>query len=393
MAIGVLLNEIHHDVSTDMAPNTLYPAKKPEALNAPPGASAKVSIVDGTARVTGPTAKFMTPPIHGHTSMTVPAFSFLVEQISSDRKIVFDLGMRKDWEAFPPVIQELISGPGWKFAIPKNVNEVLEANGIDVKGGAIEAVFWSHWHFDHTGDVSTFPPSTTLITGPGVRDAFFPPYPEGKESPMLASDFKDREHRELDFDTQSTFKIGGLRAMDYFGDGSFYLLDTPGHAVGHICGLARVTSTREGDAEDTFIYMGGDTAHHGGEFRPTEYLPLPEQILPSPYPSRFSSTCPGHVLESIHPKKKGNEPFYELAEELPHNHTDAVWSNERMQVFDAAENVLVVIAHDATILDSSIGLGFFPHGTMKNWKVANSAEKARWLFLKDFVPALEHAGT
>lgn len=62
-----------------------------------------------------------------------------------------------------------------------------------------------------------------------------------------------------------------------------------------------------------------------------------------------------------------------------------------MQAFDAAHNVLVVIAHDATILDQTIGLEWFPHGTLKNWKAANSAEKVRWMFLKDFVPAVEHA--
>ncbi|KIW21530.1 hypothetical protein PV08_02110 [Exophiala spinifera] len=376
-----------------MASSLLHPAKKPEALNAPPGASARVQIVDGTARLKVPTQAFMTPPIHGHTQLTAPTLSFLVEQISSGRKVLFDLGLRKDWQNHPPAVQSLISGPGWAFDVPKNVDEVLQENGVDVKGGAIEAVVWSHWHFDHIGDVSQFPASTTLITGPGVRDAFFPPYPENAASPLLSSDFANREHRELDFDGTSQLKIGGFRAIDYFGDGSFYLLDAPGHAIGHICGLARVASVREGDAEDIFIYMGGDTAHHGGEFRPTEYLPLPIEISPSPYVSKYASICPGHVFETIHPKKKGIDPYYEPSTHFAHNHEEAVHSIERMQVFDAADNVLVIIAHDNTILDSTSGLDSFPHGTLKNWKVINSAEKVRWLFLKDFVSAVEQAAS
>lgn len=372
-----------------MAARFLHPARKPEPLNVPPGASAKVEIIDGTARVTGPTGIFMTPPIHGHTHMTVPAYSFLVEQTSSGRKILFDLGLRKDWQSHPPAVQAIISGPDWSFEISKNVDEVLQENGVDVKGGAIEAVFWSHWHFDHTGDVSPFPASTALITGPGVRDAFFPTYPENEKSPLLSSDFAGREHRELDFNAQSKFQIGGLRAIDYFGDGSFYLLDAPGHAIGHICGLARVTSTKEGDEEDTFVFMGGDTAHHGGEFRPTEYLPLPEGISPSPYVSKYSSICPGHVFEAIHPRKKATDPYYEICSDVAHDIKDAVHSNERMQVFDAADNVLVIIAHDATILDENSGLEWFPKGTVKNWKAANTAEKVRWKFLEDFVAAVE----
>lgn len=331
----------------------------------------------------------MTPPIHGHTQMTVPAYSFLVEQVSSGRKVVFDLGLRKDWQAHPPAVQSIISGPEWAFDVSKNVDEILQENGVDVKGGAIEAIFWSHWHFDHTGDVSPFPKSTALITGAGVREAFFPTYPENEKSPLLSSDFANREHKELNFDTGSL--IGGLRAIDYFGDGSFYLLDAPGHAIGHVCGLARVTSSNEGDAEDTFVFMGGDTAHHGGEFRPTEYLPLPEEISPSPYVAKYSSVCPGHIFEAIHPRKMGVDPYYDLCTDVAHNLQEAVHTNERMQAFDAAHNVLVVIAHDATILDQTIGLEWFPHGTLKNWKAANSAEKVRWMFLKDFVPAVEHA--
>jgi hypothetical protein len=33
--------------------------------------------------------------------------------------------------------------------------------------------------------------------------------------------------REISFD-ESDLEIGGFRALDYFGDGSFYLLDAPG---------------------------------------------------------------------------------------------------------------------------------------------------------------------
>jgi hypothetical protein len=36
--------------------------------------------------------------------------------------------------------------------------------------------------------------------------------------------------------------ISRFYALDYFSDGAFYLLDTPGHATGHIGGLGRVTS-------------------------------------------------------------------------------------------------------------------------------------------------------
>ena len=51
----------------------------------------------------------------------------------------------------------------------------------------------SHAHWDHTGDPSTFPPSTTLIVGPGTKSTFFPGWPMCPEAPVLTSAFADGE--------------------------------------------------------------------------------------------------------------------------------------------------------------------------------------------------------
>jgi hypothetical protein len=78
----------------------------------------------------------------------------------------------------------------------------------------------NHAHWDHTGDPSTFPTNTTLIVGPGTKSAFFPGWPMRSEGRVLASAFADREVNEISSDT-SKLMIGGMRAIDYFGDGSF----------------------------------------------------------------------------------------------------------------------------------------------------------------------------
>jgi glyoxylase-like metal-dependent hydrolase (beta-lactamase superfamily II) len=369
----------------------LYSSRPLPALDIPSGASVKVQIIDTTSRITVPASAFMEPVVGEFEAIQgVPAFHFLVEQLSSGRKVLFDLGLRKDWQNLPPPVPSLADTPGWGFQSDKNVADILQDNGVDVAGGAIETVFWSHWHFDHTGDVDSFPKSTILTSGPGVKETFLPGYPTNPASPLLESDFAGREHREIDFSDASTVQIGPFRGVDYFGDGSFYLLDVPGHAIGHISALARVTSTREGDAEDTFIFMGGDTAHHGGEFRPSEYLPLPREIRPSPDQLRHARCCPGHVFEAMHPRQRGNVPFYQVsAGPFCHDAEVASQSIAKMQQFDASPNVFVVVAHDPTLLDADVGIPFFPHGTMNDWKAQGYSSQVHWAFLKDFVPAGE----
>src|SRR5262245_15618148 len=99
-------------------------------------------------------------------------------------------------------------------------------------------MIWSHAHWDHIGDASLYPPSVSITVGPGFKAAFLPPYPQNPESRHSATFFENRELHELSFPS-SSLQIGNFNALDFFGDGSFYLLDAPGHCIGHMCGLAR----------------------------------------------------------------------------------------------------------------------------------------------------------
>jgi len=364
----------------------LHEAKPAPEFTIPTGASIKVSIINTTGAFEVPLGAFMSPVQPGHEILKAPAFSFLIEH-SSGRKLVFDLGCRKDWRNLPPKVLDIVTQPDWKIEVEKSIADILQENGVDTAGGAIEGIIWSHWHYDHIGDPSTFPGSTDLYVGPGTTEAFLPAYPANPESVLLESDFAGREVKVADFQSKP-LKIGKYPAIDFFGDGSFYLLDAPGHAIGHICGLARTTSASEGDTEDTFIFMGADTAHHGGEFRPTEYLPLPKNISPSPYKRVHPSFCPGDVFEAIHPHGKGTSPFYNINKGIPFDTEQAHATCGQMQEFDALENVFVIIAHDGSLLESEVGMTWFPRATLKDWKKNDLAKKARWGFLKDFIQAV-----
>ena len=173
-------------------------------------------------------------------------------------------------------------------------------------------------------------------------------------------------------------KIGDFLSHDFFGDGSLFLLNAPGHSIGHMAGLARVT-------EDTFVLLAGDTCHFGGQLRPSPQVPMPEQIPADiPLDRHLPRPCPASIFEAAHryPKNRSS-PFYLVSTELCSFYEDPKTSQssvESLEAFDADENILVCYAHDAEL--QSV-IPFFPRGTLNAWKSQGWKKKLRWTFVNN----------
>lgn len=117
-------------------------AQNPPPLNIPPSNSiANVSIINTTSRVKGiPNKMFMLPEYKGFDYLDCPAFSFLIEHPPSGRKLLFDLGVRKDWEKEPAAIAKRIKKAGWSVTVEKGVAEILREGGVDPK--EIDSLIW-----------------------------------------------------------------------------------------------------------------------------------------------------------------------------------------------------------------------------------------------------------
>ena len=286
---------------------------------------------------------------------------------------MFDLGVRKDWRNYAPSIVALIEKTT-VVETESNLSEILNADQVlGVKSEDIDSIILSHHHFDHIGDPSLFPSSTALIVGPGFKQQYMPGYPTRKDAAVLDADFHGKIVQEVDFSSQAV-KIGGFDALDFFGDGSFYLLNAPGHSIGHICGLARVTCN-----PDSFVFMGADACHHAGLIRPTDYLPIPTSVRPSPI-SSYSNMCPGEVLVKLHPRQSAREPFFRLSHTMFPEFEEAEDTIRKIIELDASENILVVLAHDASLIDK---IDLFPQ-IVNGWKEKKVKEKSRWAFCNDF---------
>ncbi|KAH8695732.1 beta-lactamase-like protein [Phaeosphaeriaceae sp. PMI808] len=319
--------------------------------------------------------RFMAPPVAGlETFKSLPSHSFYIEH-PSGRKLVFDLGIRKDYQNYSKMITEYLPTTQYNIEVSKNVAEILREQGIDLSG--IEAVIWSHWHWDHIGDPSSFPHCVDLVVGPGFKDAMLPGYPANPESPIRESDYVNRKLREISF--ESHLQVGQFPAYDYFGDGSFYLLDSPGHAVGHLCALARTTTSQGG----SFVLLGGDICHYAGIFRPSKYLTVPRIIKPHPFfPNSRTPFCPGSAFAELQKSRdrQSTDSLYSMTfgHDIPLAQNTATW----LQELDADARIFVIIAHDSTVRD---GVDHFPL-SLNDWKAKEWGRTLKWAFFRDLEP-------
>ncbi|EPQ56220.1 Metallo-hydrolase/oxidoreductase [Gloeophyllum trabeum ATCC 11539] len=299
---------------------------------------------------------FMRPVVPGHENFVIPIYAFLVEHPAKDKKVLFDLGVRKRLEELSPATSRVLEALRCTADVEKDVATQLTEGGVNL--ASVNAIIWSHTHYDHTGDTSTFPGTTELIVGPGTKAHVLPPYPENPNGSLLASDLEGRKVTELTSE-DFTLTLGNFRAHDYFGDGSFYLVNTPGHCPGHITALARTTPT-------TFILLGGDTCHHPGQFRPNaaiqRHIPCPSTLLSNLSAMHFPKHTPEALTLDSDP-----EPFLAIAAEPPTVYDDpptARQSIKNLGMFDGSPDVLILLAHDASIQHL---LNFFPQKA-NDWK-------------------------
>ncbi|KAJ7261708.1 beta-lactamase-like protein [Mycena haematopus] len=319
---------------------------------------------------------FITPVLPGHEDAIFPDFSFLVEH--SGKRFMFDLGIRKDPLNLAPSLTGLFTSGVVQVEQPKDITELLQDGGIPLT--SIDSVFWSHSHFDHIGDMSKFPNTTQLVIGSETDTSTYPEFPNAA---LQTSDFAGRKVTKIDFAT-ANLTFSGIKAIDYFGDGSFYLLYTPGHILGHMSALARVTPT-------SFIALGGDTFHHVGEARPR---PLFQKNFP----------CPAHLLEEAKTSistdyfwsPESRDGAFDMlsrsqqlfaVSDLPDSfYADPVTSQislEKLATFDADPDIFVLIAHDISLRSS---IQYFP-AYLNHWKASGLKDTTVWSFVDKTNPA------
>ncbi|KAG0709237.1 beta-lactamase-like protein [Suillus ampliporus] len=184
--------------------------------------------------------------------ISCPSLAFSLRHSRTNSWVVFDLGIRRDLEGYTPVSQERIKTMGFAPVVNQTVAESLVKGGVSLD--QVETVVVSHLHWDHVGDHEPFT-GATFVVGEGSRELLTSGYPMNPDS-YFSSTALPLERTRFISPSDFSGSIGPFPlALDYFGDGSMYIIDAPGHIGGHINVLARTSS------DGAWILLGGDSAH------------------------------------------------------------------------------------------------------------------------------------
>lgn len=108
-------------------------------VNIPDGQSTvRVKVIDNGARIRGSLSLFLEPDILKDMSGSGPAFVFLVEHEKSGRRILFDLGIRKNFDEYTPFVREYHKM--FQFEMGEEISDFLQDRGVALE--TIEAIVW-----------------------------------------------------------------------------------------------------------------------------------------------------------------------------------------------------------------------------------------------------------
>ncbi|OJT09390.1 hypothetical protein TRAPUB_14138 [Trametes pubescens] len=182
----------------------------------------------------------------------LPVLAFLIRHSTNGDVLLFDLGVRKDMENLPTMYHGRINGMGFLTTVPEDAVDALAKGGLAPTD--VTTVCYSHLHYDHIGDSRPYT-NATFVVGAAARPLVEHGWPEDPKSLFPQDLLPEGRTRFLD-NPGMWPPLGPFpHALDVYGDGSLYIVDAPGHMLGHINLLARTS------ADGGWIFLAGDSAH------------------------------------------------------------------------------------------------------------------------------------
>ncbi|KAK6384366.1 hypothetical protein LTS17_001929 [Exophiala oligosperma] len=206
-------------------------------------------------------------------STGINSWRFFMQHKPTDTKFWFDLGIAHDLTLYPP---RIIDVQHKVFQTQPGTSTAAEdTQSLNHDPSEVKYIIASHAHWDHIFPADSLFPNATVLCGAGTLSWATPSYPSDPDSTFdgriwdtttAATDGRQGHARlpvrELSSPATSPEEWKPLgpfdHALDFFGDGSFHLIDAPGHCAGNLAALAR---TRNAAGELRYCFLGGDCFH------------------------------------------------------------------------------------------------------------------------------------
>ncbi|GME62245.1 uncharacterized protein LTHEOB_4515 [Neofusicoccum parvum] len=179
-------------------------------------------------------------------------WAFHIHHAKANRHVLWDLGMTGDPGMYTPWVQKFMFEDVHPVGPRTSIEEQLHRHGVERT--QIDSVFHAHW--DHCRPIRKAFPNATGFFGPGTK-AFCAPGHLQDVSMQWDGSFFDPDNA-----TESWAELEGPwvpfgpfeKAMDFFGDGSLFIIQAPGHMPGNLCAAAHVSG-------GAWVLLGSDCCH------------------------------------------------------------------------------------------------------------------------------------
>ncbi|KAE9574990.1 hypothetical protein CGMCC3_g8819 [Colletotrichum fructicola] len=184
---------------------------------------------------------------------------FFIHHRATGRRMLWDLGIHNDRELYTPFVLNY----HWTSCNPVGPRKSLitQLEDLGVMAEEIDTVIFSHAHWDHCRPLKGEFPRAKVLFGPGTAKHCSPGHVrDGEIQPMVQWD--SRFFGEGDSQSESFEELEGPwvhwgpfhRAKDFFGDGSFWVIDAPGHMEGNLAAAARLPNGQ-------YVVLASDCCH------------------------------------------------------------------------------------------------------------------------------------
>jgi len=184
-------------------------------------------------------------------------WAFYIHHPKLNRHVMWDVGMSVDASLYTPFNRKAY----YEHFNPQSPRRSLQKqlSGIGASATDVDTVLFSHAHWDHCRPVRGIFPNAHGYFGPGTKAHCSPGHFQEPSSMWDGAFFDPEKATERWSEIEGPWVPFGPfeQAKDFFGDGSLWLVQAPGHMPGNLFAAVRLQG---GD----WVILGGDCCHSRG---------------------------------------------------------------------------------------------------------------------------------